>query len=47
MKKMIYLVVLAVTFSLATSCGSKDKDKGEDDMEDMTYVVPAQMTFIS
>ena len=45
MKKMIYLVVMAVTFSLATSCGSKDKDKG--DMEDMTYVVPAQMTFIS
>lgn len=47
MKKMIYLVVMAAMLSLTTSCGGKDKEKGDEDMEDMTYVVPAQMTFIS
>ena len=38
---------MAAMLSLTTSCGGKDKDKGEDDMEDMTYVVHEQMSFIS
>lgn len=44
---MIYLVVLAATLGLATSCNSKDKDKDMEEEPDMTFVVPAQMTFIS
>lgn len=47
MKKMIYLVVLAATFSLATSCKGKDKEAEPEEEPDMTYVVPAQVTFIS
>ncbi len=47
MKKIIYLVVLAATFSLATSCNGKDKEHSDDDMEDMTMVVASAETFIA
>lgn len=49
MKKLIYLVVMAATFSLATSCSGKDKDKdkGDDDDMDMTYVAPTDMFFVA
>jgi len=41
MKKIIYFLALAATLSLAiSSCKGKDKkDDGEDEMEDMTYVI--------
>ncbi|MBK7442989.1 MAG: hypothetical protein IPI65_16120 [Bacteroidetes bacterium] len=41
MKKLIYLVVMAATFSLATSCKDKEKDHSDDDIDDITYVISA------
>lgn len=42
MKKLFYLVVLAATFSLATSCKSKDKDHSDEEMDDLTLVVSVE-----
>ncbi|MBK7441136.1 MAG: hypothetical protein IPI65_06295 [Bacteroidetes bacterium] len=41
MKKLIYLVVMAATFSLATSCKDKEKISSDDDIDDITYVISA------
>lgn len=42
MKKLFYLVVLAATFSLATSCKDKEKDHSEDEMDDLTLAVSVE-----
>lgn len=42
MKKLIYLVVLAATFSLAASCKGKDKEHSDDDMDGLTMVITVE-----
>jgi ABC-type phosphate/phosphonate transport system substrate-binding protein len=39
MKKLFFLVAMVATISMLASCGGKDKDHSEDEMEDLTLVV--------
>ncbi len=48
MKKLIYLVIMVATFGLVTSCEDKKKDDDlEDEIDDVTYVLPVEAPFIA